>query len=134
MAAAPDSKKNRQPPVESGLARVRRMAEQGDHAGAFALLTELEREYPRSGLLWQQRAAHHRARGDTAAAIAAYRRAVELNHTLAPSWQALGELYRAVGRRADADYAAACLAWIKGLPAQLTEGSNLLNEGETEAA
>jgi tetratricopeptide (TPR) repeat protein len=120
--------------VEGGLRPVRRLAAQGDQAGALALLDELERAHPGSGLLSQERAACLRALGDTAAAIAAYRRAVELNHALAPSWQALTHLYRTSGRLADAKYADACLAWVIGLPPQLAQGASLLNEGAAEAA
>ena len=134
MAAAPPGTGTTKPAVESALAGVRRMAAQGDHTGALALLGELERQHPGSGLLWQERAACHRARGDIAATVAAYRRAVELNDTLVSSWRALKELYRLSGQLADAEYASACLNTMTGLPPQLLEGSSLLNEGEPEAA
>jgi tetratricopeptide (TPR) repeat protein len=134
MVAVPDRTETTPLPIESKLADVRRMAEQGDQSGAFALLNELERQHSKSGLLWQERAACHRARGETAAAITAYRRAVELNHVLLPSWQALKELYLASGRLTDADYATACLSWVSALPPQLARGAILLNEGAIEAA
>jgi tetratricopeptide (TPR) repeat protein len=92
------------------------MAAHGDHTGALALLGELERAHSGSGLLWQERSACHRARGDTAAAIAAYRRAVELNDTLVMSWRALQEFYRAGGQLAEGDYASACLKTVTALP------------------
>jgi len=120
--------------VESALAPVRHAIKGGDYAGALALLREIERAHPKSGLLWQERAACHRALGDRAGAAEAYRRAVELNDALTGSWQALREFYRAAGQPADAEYAAAHLNRIANLPPQLSRGANLLNEGELEAA
>ena len=120
--------------MESALAPVRHAIKGGDYAGALALLREIERAHPKSGLLWQERAACHRALGDRAGAAEAYRRAVELNDALTGSWQALREFYRAAGQPADAEYAAAHLNRIANLPPQLSRGANLLNEGELEAA
>jgi tetratricopeptide (TPR) repeat protein len=120
--------------VEGALAEVRRAEQRGDYTGALRRLTELERRYPQSGLLWQERGVCYQALGDRAAAADAYRHAVELNDALTMSWQALREMYRAAGQAADADYAAACMDRIANLPPQLRLGSNLLNEGELEAA
>src|SRR5262249_17895764 len=116
------------------LVGVRAAAQRGDHAAALALLADLDHQHPKSGLVWQERGACYRELGDRSAAIAAYRRAVDLNDALAPSWQALRDLYRAAGQAADADYAAACLNRIVSLPPQLARGSSLLNEGQVEAA
>jgi tetratricopeptide (TPR) repeat protein len=121
-------------PVERGLTEVRRTAARRDYAGALILLSELERQHPSSGLLWQERGSCHRALGDSTAAIAAYRRAVELNHTLLASWQALQQLYQESGRSADERYAAACLGSLAKLPQPLALGASLLNEGELNAA
>ncbi len=121
-------------PVESALAPVRGAAAGGDYSSALALLSVLEQGHPNSGLLYQERGGCYRALGDSAAAIAAYRRAVELNHALTVSWQALAQLYRAAGRSADASYAAACLEKMTKLPQQLRRGASLLNEGELNAA
>ena len=65
--------------VEAGLARVREVARGGDSIRALALLHELEREYPASGLLWQERGACYLALGDRTAALAAYERATQLD-------------------------------------------------------
>jgi tetratricopeptide (TPR) repeat protein len=121
-------------PVETGLARVREVAQRGDYPAALALLQELEQKHPRSGLLWQERGACYLALGDRASALTAYRRAVELNDTLTASWAALQELYTSSARPQDAEYATRCLAKISILPRQLAHGSSLLNEGEVEAA
>ena len=121
-------------PVERGLTEVRRTAGRGDYADALVLLDELERQHPSSGLLWQERGGCHRALGDRAAALTAYQRAVELNHTLLASWQALQQLYREAGRSAEESYAAACLRSLAKLPQPLALGASLLNEGELNAA
>lgn len=87
-----------------------------------------------SGLLWQERAIGCRERGETADAIGAFERAVELNDALRESWVALRELYGAAGRLADAARAAACIAKLGSLPPELLRGSSLLNEGRLEQA
>ena len=130
----PDSAKTLEIPVESGLARVRGAVAPGDHAATLALLGDLEREHPASGLLWQERGACYVAQGDRPAAIAAYRRALELNDALPESWEALSDLYRAAGQAGPADYATACLNRVRSLPLQLARGASLLNEGQIDAA
>lgn len=129
-----DPPENAEDPLESGLARARRLRSEGEHAAATALLSELEVAYSASGLLWQERAFGCRARRDTVGAISAFRRAVELNDALPDSWLALVELYRAAGLLADAQHAAACAGKMRSLPPQLLAGSSLLNEGRLEAA
>ena len=121
-------------PLEAGLARARNLRAGGELDAALAVLAELERTHPSSGLLWQERALCHSGRADRAAAAGAYRRAVELNDALTQSWQALLELHRASGQATEAAHAAACLAKLKGLPGMLLEGSSLLNEGRLDAA
>ena len=129
-----DPPENAEDPLESGLARARSLRSAGEHDAATALLSELEVAHPASGLLWQERAYGYRARGDTAGALTAFRRAVELNDALPDSWLALVALYRAGGRSADEQHAAACVARMRSLPPQLLAGSSLLNEGRLEAA
>jgi tetratricopeptide (TPR) repeat protein len=129
-----DPPENAEDPLESGLARARRLRSEGEHAAAATLLNELESAYPSSGLLWQERALGYRAQGDTAAAMTAFRRAVDLNDALPDSWLALVELYRVAGRPADAQHAAACVARMRSLPPALLAGSSLLNEGRLEPA
>ena len=129
-----DPPENAEDPLESGLARARRLRNEGEHAAAATLLNELESTHPSSGLLWQERALVYRAQGDTGGAMTAFRRAVDFNDALPDSWLALVELYRATGRPVDAQHAAACVAKMRSLPAQLLAGSSLLNEGRLEAA
>jgi tetratricopeptide (TPR) repeat protein len=120
--------------LQRALARVRelRLAERTEDA--LEQLQHLEREYPKSGSLWQERGLALRARAQESAALAAFRRAVELNDTLSESWQAVLGAARAAGRRAEAEHAAAALAKLKRLPAQLREGSSRLSEGDLDGA
>lgn len=121
-------------PVDTALAPARRLRLAGDYDAALALLASLERTYPRSGLLWEERALCHRARGESSEAAIAYRKAVDLNDALPESWQALGEIHRAAGQTAEAEHVAACIAKLRGLPPALVRGSSLLNEGQVELA
>ena len=121
-------------PVEAALAPARRLRLAGACDTALAAVTDLESTYPSSGLLWQERALCEQARGDTAAAGQAFRRAVELNDALPETWRALLELHRAAGQAEEADLAAACLMKLRGLPPALAQGSSLLNEGQVDDA
>jgi len=128
------AERTRQLIVEGALTDARRAMRRGDYSAALGLLTELERQYPVSGLVWQERGACHRALGDKVAAVSAYARAVELNDALAESWRALKELYSSAGQAEGVQYAADGLARIVDLPPPLQLGSSLLNEGELETA
>ena len=120
--------------LQRTLARVRdlRLAGQGEQA--LQQLQQLENDYPKSGLLWQERALALRARGQEPAAVVAFSRAIELNDTLAVSWQAVLASARAAGRRVEADRAAAALAKLQRLPQQLRDGSSRLSEGDLDGA
>jgi tetratricopeptide (TPR) repeat protein len=131
---ASDTPQNTEHPLDSGLARVRHLRSEGARDEAVALLTELETQYPASGLLWQERALGLRTRGDTAGATAAFERAVQLNDALPDSWLAVFELHRSAGRSKEAARAAACIAKLRSLPPELLRGSCLLNEGRLEEA
>lgn len=108
--------------------------QRGDYREALATLGEVEQRYPRSGLLWQERARCHRALGESSAALDAYQQAVQLNDTLTEGWQALLERHRSARREPEAQRAAACLEALAALPAQLAAASSLLNEGELDPA
>jgi tetratricopeptide (TPR) repeat protein len=123
-----------QPAVSAALSSARLLMQQDDYREALNCLADIERLHSLSGLLWQERARCHRALGEGAAAIGAYKRAVELNDALSESWQALVELYRSAGRLDEARGAAECLERLSTLPPQLAAGSSLLNEGELEPA
>jgi tetratricopeptide (TPR) repeat protein len=122
------------PPVEAALEPARRLRLKGAYDAALTALADLEQSYPRSGLLWQERAFCESARGNAAVALQAFRRALEFNDALVDSWTALIESYRAAGRASEADHATLCLAKLRSLPAPLVRGSSLLNEGYAETA
>ena len=111
-----------------------RLAAAGELSRALAALKPLESSFPRSGSVQQQLGEVHRLLGDCAAAISAFRRAVQLNDALADSWSALETLCRSSGLDDEAADAARCAARLASLPAPLAEGSFLLNEGESGPA
>jgi tetratricopeptide (TPR) repeat protein len=101
---------------------------------ALEALQRLEVTYARSGRLQQELAHVHRALGQNAAALAAYRRAVTYNDALAESWTALESLCRFVGELSEAQHAAQCRDRLTQLPPPVAQASSFLNEGELRAA
>jgi tetratricopeptide (TPR) repeat protein len=103
-------------------------------ADALATLDELERHHPRLSRLFQERGHCYVALKDAPRAIAAYRKAVEINATLSASWGMLEGLYRLAGDAHNAALAAAQLARLKTLPAPVVTATNLYCDGELAAA
>jgi tetratricopeptide (TPR) repeat protein len=103
-------------------------------ADALATLEELERRHPRLSRLFQERGHCYVALQDAPRAIAAYRRAVEINATLSASWGMLEGLYRLTGDAGNAAFAAAQLARLRSLPAAVIAATNLYCDGELAAA
>ncbi|HYK99672.1 MAG TPA: sulfotransferase [Steroidobacteraceae bacterium] len=103
-------------------------------ADALATLEELERRHPRLSRLFQERGHCYVALQDAPRAIAAYRRAVEINATLSASWGMLEGLYRLTGDAGNAAFAAAQLARLRSLPAPVIAATNLYCDGELAAA
>ena len=120
--------------LQAALAEVRRSRLSGNPAAALARLDELEHTYPRSGLLWQERASSLRACGDASGAEHACRRAVELNDALPEAWRHLIELSQAHANRSGIERATAALAKLENLPHELLEGSSRLSEGDLDGA
>ena len=106
----------------------------GRIADALKTLARFEALHPDYGRLYQEVGHCYRAVGEADAAIKAYEQAVARNHTLSASWSALRALYAARGRRLDADNAAAHVATLAKLPAQVVHATNLFLEGELHAA
>src|SRR6202167_6316106 len=73
---------------------------------ALATLADLEKLHPGYSRLFQERGHCHVVQRSAAPAIAAFVQAVNLNHSLPASWNALALLFRMTGRQADADHAA----------------------------
>lgn len=116
------------------LGQVRSLLSGSQPAAALAALQQLGPAHPHSGRLQQEMAHVLRALGSQAAALAAYRRAVEYNDALAESWTAIENLCRAAGGIAEANAAARCVARLAQLPQPVLMASSLLNEGELSAA
>ena len=114
------------------LALARR--QQHRPAEALTTLEELERHHPRLSRLFQERGHCYVALKDAPRAIAAYRRAVEINATLSASWGMLEGLYRLTGDSGNAALAAAQLARLKSLPSPVIAATNLYCDGELAAA
>jgi tetratricopeptide (TPR) repeat protein len=106
----------------------------GRIADALTTLARFETLHSDYGRLFQERGHCYRAVGEPAAAIEAYLRAVNLNHTLAGSWNALKELYGALGQATQAEMAAAHVEKLASLPPAVVGATNLLAEGEIYAA
>ncbi len=106
----------------------------GRVADALRTLEDFAVLHPDYGRLFQERGHCLKAVGETPAAIAAYQQAVMLNTTLVASWNALGELFRAQGKEADARMAIANAATVKALPAPVVQATNLLSEGDIHGA
>src|SRR2546429_6366893 len=97
----------------------------GRVADALRTLARFEAVHPDYGRLYQEFGHCYRAVGEADAAIKAYEQALARNHTLSASWSALRELYVARGRRVAADNAAAQVATLAKLPAEVVHATNL---------
>jgi tetratricopeptide (TPR) repeat protein len=101
---------------------------------ALATLEQLERQHPTFSRLFQERGHCYVMLKDAPRAVAAYRRAVEINATLSASWSMLEGLYRLLGDARSAAFAASQVATLKTLPAPVMTATNLYCEGELAAA
>jgi tetratricopeptide (TPR) repeat protein len=101
---------------------------------ALATLAGFARLHPGYGRLFQECGHCYRTLGDTAAAIAAYRQAVERNPALPASWKALASLLTSTGHGAEAANAANMAANLEQLPVTVVTAHSLLAEGDMHAA
>src|SRR5262249_49915048 len=101
---------------------------------ALATLEQLERHHPAFSRLFQERGHCYVALKDAPRAIAAYRRAVELNTTLSATWNMLEGLYRMLGDARNAAFAAAQVATLKALPLPVMTATNLYCDGDLAGA
>ncbi|MEX2495765.1 MAG: sulfotransferase [Woeseia sp.] len=97
---------------------------------ALETLARLKALEPRFARAWQEEGHLHRSRGDTAAAVAAYRRAVELYRGLIASWRQLAELLEQHGDRAGQAVAQAEYRRLEQLPRELVTVTSLMQEGK----
>ena len=106
----------------------------GDPTSALATLAELERLHPRFSRLYQERGQCYVVQRQAPEAIAAFLRAVNLNHALPASWGMLEGLYRMTGQAGNAATAAAHVATLKQLPAEVVTATALFADQELAAA
>jgi tetratricopeptide (TPR) repeat protein len=106
----------------------------GRVADALRTLLRLEQTQADFGRLFQERGHCYRRVGETAAAIAAYQRAVALNGVLEASWRALSELCRSSGQSEQAEAAERELAQLARLPRPVVAATGMLAEGDVFGA
>jgi tetratricopeptide (TPR) repeat protein len=106
----------------------------GDSVAALATLADLEQLHPRFSGLYQERGYCHVARREAPEAIAAFSAGVAINPALPGSWSMLEGLYRMTGQRQQAADAAARVAALGQLPAEVRGAMALFADGESGAA
>jgi predicted Zn-dependent protease len=155
-------------PVETQVARLRRLQKDGRHdealqgarsllgelpenrdlllieAGslrhllriseALAKLDQLERLQPRFSQMHQERGLCYVALKDAPRAIDALLRAVNINPALPMSWRMLEGVYRISGDTENQATAAAHVATLKALPAEVVAATSLFSDGDLAPA
>ena len=106
----------------------------GAIAAALATLAALEQLQPRFSRLYQERGNCHVALRQAPQAIEAFLRAVNINPALPASWSMLERLYGMTGDTTNAAAAAAHVATLKSLPAEVITATALFSDGELAAA
>ena len=101
---------------------------------ALATLARLETLHPSFSRLFQERGHCYVALRSAGPAISAFERAVSINAALPASWSALKVLYRMAGRLSDVDKAAAHVATLAELPAEIVTAFSMFSDGEIFAA
>lgn len=101
---------------------------------AQQLLDRLRTAQPELGRAWQEAGHLARDRGEPARALAAYKRACQLNPALEASWRAQAELLSATGRTVEASTATAQADRLSALPKPLVTVTHLLSEGKLARA
>ncbi|HET6628562.1 MAG TPA: tetratricopeptide repeat protein, partial [Woeseiaceae bacterium] len=97
---------------------------------ALETVARLQALEPRFARAYQEEGHLQKALGDTARAVAAYRRAVELNRALMASWRELAALEAHRGNRAAQQAAQAEYERLAELPAELVSVTSLFQEGK----
>jgi tetratricopeptide (TPR) repeat protein len=108
------------------------------HSGAIlaalSTLAQLEQLEPRFSRLYQERGNCHVALRQAREAIEAFLRAVNINPALPASWSMLERLYKMTGDANNAAAAAAHVATLTSLPAEVVTATALFSDGELAAA
>jgi tetratricopeptide (TPR) repeat protein len=106
----------------------------GDIPAALATLAGLEHLQPRFSLLFQERGHCYVVLKQAPQAIDAFLRGVHINPALPASWSMLEGLYRMTGQAKNAAEAAAQVATLKKLPAEVVTATALFSDGELAEA
>ncbi len=106
----------------------------GRPVDALARLRALEQLHPRFSRLYEERGRCHVDLKDAPPAIAAFEQAVAINHSLPGSWRMLEGLYRMTGHAEKAATAAAQLAALQQVPAEVVTAAALFADRDLEAA
>ncbi len=101
---------------------------------ALTALAELEKHHPEYSRLHQERGHCQVAMRSPGRAIDAFLRAVTLNPSLPASWKALQALYEFTGQKAYAIDAAAHVANLSAVPAEIVTAYSMFADGEINAA
>ena len=99
-------------------------------AEALATLARLEQLHPRCSRLFHERGCCYVVMRDAPRAIDAFLRAVHINPALPASWSMLEGLYRVCGQTENAAMAAAHVATLRKLPAEIVHATSLFSDGE----
>jgi len=101
---------------------------------ALSTLETLERHYPRFSRLYEERGRCFVERKQAPEALNAFAQAVKRNPALLGAWRMLEGLYRLSGRGNDAADAAAQVARLQSLPAEILTASGFYSDGDLDAA
>jgi predicted Zn-dependent protease len=101
---------------------------------ALATLMRLEQHHPAFSRLYQERGQCNVVLKNAPLAIDAFLRAVNINPALPASWSMLEGLYRMTGQIDNAGTAAAHVATLKRLPAEVLSATGLFCDGDITAA
>ena len=101
---------------------------------ALESLSQLEVIAPHYSLMHQERGLCHIARKDAPATIAALLTAVKINPALPHAWRMLEGVYRLTGDGQNAATAAAHVATLRALPAEVLQATALYSDGELDRA
>jgi tetratricopeptide (TPR) repeat protein len=99
-------------------------------AAALDTLRRLQQVEPRFARAYQEQGHLYKSLGNVPQAIAAYRRAVELNRALIASWRELVQLHARQGEQAAQAVAEAEYRRLAALPAELVSVTSLMQEGK----
>jgi tetratricopeptide (TPR) repeat protein len=101
---------------------------------ALGTLARLEQHHPRFSRLYEERGRCFVDRREAPQAMAAFLRAVNLNHALPGSWRMLEGLYRMTGRTDEAATAGSQLAKLESLPPEVVIATALFEDGDLDTA